>query len=152
MIIYKKGKDNVVFDASSRRYALFCTPDPKIFGLECLRDMYDRDKDFDQIYRSCVPNGFFFQRYKLCIPRGSMRELLVEEARGGSFKCQFGVQKTLETLKENLFWPYIKRYVEKHYERFITCNRAKSRLLLRGLYTPLPTPSVPQTDMSMNFI
>ena len=36
--------------------------------------------------------------------------------------------------------------------RCITCRNAKSKVLLHGLYTPLPVPSEPWVDISMNFI
>jgi hypothetical protein len=33
-----------------------------------------------------------------------------------------------------------------------TCQKAKSQLNLHGLYMPLPVPSVPWKDISMNFL
>jgi hypothetical protein len=36
--------------------------------------------------------------------------------------------------------------------RCTTCNKAKSRLNPRGLYMPLPVPSVPWEDIFMDFV
>ena len=36
--------------------------------------------------------------------------------------------------------------------RCITCRRAKSKVLPHGLYTPLPVPSEPWVDISMDFV
>ena len=50
------------------------------------------------------------------------------------------------------FWPKMKRYVERVCARCVTCRQAKSRVLPNGLYTPLPVPSVPWVDISMDFV
>jgi len=42
--------------------------------------------------------------------------------------------------------------VERHVLCCITCHKAKSRLNPYGLYTPLPIPSVPWEDISMDFV
>jgi len=36
--------------------------------------------------------------------------------------------------------------------RCVTCKLAKSRVLPHGLYTPLPIPSAPWVDISMDFV
>jgi hypothetical protein len=46
----------------------------------------------------------------------------------------------------------MRRDVERHIQRCPTCHKAKSRLNPHGLYTPLHIPSVPQEDISMDFI
>ncbi|KAL4282950.1 hypothetical protein GQ457_16G018720 [Hibiscus cannabinus] len=40
----------------------------------------------------------------------------------------FGVTKTLQTLKEHLFWPKMRRDVERFCERCVTCKKAKSKV------------------------
>jgi hypothetical protein len=42
--------------------------------------------------------------------------------------------------------------VERICEKCITCKQAKSKLKPHGLYTPLPIPSEPWTDISMDFV
>ena len=46
----------------------------------------------------------------------------------------------------------MKRDVEKACARCITYRQAKSRVLPHGLYTPLPIPSAPWVDISMDFV
>jgi hypothetical protein len=41
---------------------------------------------------------------------------------------------------------------EHYVSRCTTCNKAKSRLDPHGLYVPLPVPSVPWEDISMDFV
>nr|XP_023887116.1 uncharacterized protein LOC111999228 [Quercus suber] len=97
-------------------------------------------------------DGYLFRENKLCVPNSSMRELLVREAHGGGLMGHFGVRKTLDVLHEHFFWPKMKRDVERACARCITCRQAKSRVLPHGLYTPLPVPSAPWVDISMDFV
>ncbi|KAJ9556733.1 hypothetical protein OSB04_011347 [Centaurea solstitialis] len=92
VIRYKKGKENVVVDALSRRYSLLSSLDCKLLGFEQVKDLYPNDADFGQIFQTCVKGpfekffiheGFLFKESKLCIPNSSLRELLVREAHGG---------------------------------------------------------------------
>jgi transposase InsO family protein len=64
----------------------------------------------------------------------------------------FGVKKTEDVLAAHLFWPRMRRNVERYMSRCMTCNKAKSRLNPHGLYMPLPVPSVPWKDISMDFV
>ena len=54
IIKHKKGKDNVVVDALSRKNMLLTHLDVKIPGLESLCDLYATDADFAEPYRLCV--------------------------------------------------------------------------------------------------
>jgi hypothetical protein len=65
---------------------------------------------------------------------------------------QFGVKKIKDVLAAHFFWPKMRHDVERYVSRCMTYNKAKSRLNPHGLYIPLPIPSVPWEDISMNFI
>ncbi|KAL4355128.1 hypothetical protein GQ457_06G012370 [Hibiscus cannabinus] len=81
-----------------------------------------------------------------------MRDILLREAHEGGLMGHFGVTKTLQTLKEHLFWPKMRRDVERFYERCVTCKKAKSKVSPQGMYLPLPIPDFPWTDISMDFV
>ena len=53
VIKHKKGKGNVVADVMSRRHALLAMLETKLFGLESLKDMYEHDVDFAEIFVAC---------------------------------------------------------------------------------------------------
>ena len=53
MIRHKKGKNNVVADALSRMYALLSTLENKFLGFEYIKELYDHDADFSDIYQTC---------------------------------------------------------------------------------------------------
>ena len=63
----------------------------------------------------------------------------------------FGAKKT-EVLADHFYWPKMRQDVERHVLRCVTFHKAKSRLNPHGLYTPLPIPSVPWEDISMDFV
>jgi hypothetical protein len=161
VIKYKQGKENIVADALSRRYALISTLNAKLLGFEYVKELYVNDDDFASVFAACEKaafgkfyriDGYLFRENRLCVPNSSMRELLVREAHGGGLMGHFGVRKTLDMLHEHFFWPKMKRDVERVCSRCVTCRQAKSRVLPHGLYTPLPVPSAPWVDISMDFV
>ncbi|XP_062086182.1 uncharacterized protein LOC133792296 [Humulus lupulus] len=86
VIRYKQGKENVVVDALSRRYALISTLDAKLLGFELIKELYHVDHDFGEIYGACEKSakgkfyrheGFLFREHRLCVPYCSLRDLIV---------------------------------------------------------------------------
>jgi hypothetical protein len=162
IIKHKNGKENVIADALSRRHMMLSQLDFKIFGLQALKDQYVNDADFHDIMVHCkdgkpwgkfhMHDGFLFRANKLCIPAGSVHLLLLQEAHGGGLMGHFGVFKTHELLTDHFFWPRMRRDVERLVARCTTCQKAKSRLGNHGLYMPLPVPSSPWHDISMDFV
>ena len=162
VIKHKKGKENVIADALSRRYTLLTQLDYKIFGLETIKEQYVHDDDFKDVLLQCkdgkawnkfvVNDGFVFRANKLCIPASSVRLLLLQEAHGGGLMGHFGAKKTEDILADHFFWPKMRRDVERFVSRCTTCQKAKSRLNAHGLYMPLPVPNAPWEDISMDFV
>ncbi|XP_071933817.1 uncharacterized protein [Coffea arabica] len=161
VIKYKAGKSNVVADALSRRYSLLTSLDAKLLGFELIKDIYAQDSDFGELYLSCkhtgqgkffISDGYLFYANRLCIPHGSIRELLVRESHSGGLMGHFGVDKTLAMLQEHFYWPHMRRDVARVVERCLACKKAKSKVHPYGLYTPLPISSAPWVDISMDFI
>ncbi|XP_033131673.1 uncharacterized protein LOC117126753 [Brassica rapa] len=113
VINYKKGEDNMVVDALSRRHTLITTIEAKIMGFEQLKMFYATDPVFAELYSNSTKgavgpfyqnDGFFFKEKRLCIPRGSMRDLLTREAHGGELMGHFGRDKTLDVLSDHFYW------------------------------------------------
>jgi hypothetical protein len=82
----------------------------------------------------------------------SVHLLFLQEAHGGGLMGHFRVKKTEDVLAAHFFWPKTRHDVERYVSRCTTCNKAKSRINPHGLYMPLPIPSVPWEDISMDFV
>nr|ABB47285.1 retrotransposon protein, putative, Ty3-gypsy subclass [Oryza sativa Japonica Group] len=131
VIKHKKGKENVIADALSRRYTMLSQLDFKIFGLETIKEQYAHDDDFKDVLLNCkegrtwnkfvLTNGFVFRANKLCIPASSVRMLLLQEAHGGGLMGHFGVKKTEDILADNFFWPKMRRDVERILKMWEEC-------------------------------
>ncbi|KAA3487695.1 Retrovirus-related Pol polyprotein from transposon gypsy [Gossypium australe] len=98
VIKYKKGKENIVADALSRRYALLSHLDSKFLGFSHLKDLYENDIDFVEVYKACAQGaferyyrheGYLFREGKLCVPQGSVQEVLVNEAHSAGIMGHF---------------------------------------------------------------
>lgn len=63
IIKYKKGKENIVADALSRRYTLITTTEAKVIGFEHIKEYYEEDPDFGAIYQEYAKaaSGPFYQ-------------------------------------------------------------------------------------------
>ncbi|XP_074293077.1 uncharacterized protein LOC141619986 [Silene latifolia] len=75
---------------------------------------YENDSDFGELFvksklvahdEFTIQDGFLFKGNRLCVPKHQVRELLIREAHGGGLGGHFGVNKTLEILKEHFHWP-----------------------------------------------
>jgi len=74
VIKYKNGKENIVVDALSKRYALL-TLQTKLLGFEFVKELHANDSNFGKVLDSCSKHafwnyyrhdGFLFQKNKLC--------------------------------------------------------------------------------------
>jgi len=149
VIHHKSGQLNKGTDALSRKYITLSTLESRVLGFELIKDLYPKDEDFKETYALClkhphglyhIDHGFLFKGDRLCILKGSLRELLIHEVHGGALAGHFGIEKTCVMLKEHYFWPKMARDVEHLIRRCSTCQLAKSHTLPQGLYSPLPTP------------
>jgi hypothetical protein len=149
VIKYKQGKENIVADAFSRRYAIFSTWNAKIIGFDYVKELYANDDDFASVYGACEKaafgkfyrlDGYLFRENRLCAWSTWF---------DGSFWCKEEFRGVAWTF---FFWLKMKRDVEWVCARCVTCRHAKSRVLARGLYTPLPVPCAPWVDIFMAFV
>ena len=107
-----------------------------------MRYFYEADIDFQEAYRACkypvevdreplmeytLQEGFLFKNSKLCIPKCSMRENLIQEKHNGGMAGHFGSDKTFRKLGHFYFWPRMRFEVEKFVSRCRVCQQFKGR-------------------------
>ena len=116
VVKYKKGKENVVADALSRKNTLLLNRlEINVLGLDEIKDLYPSDPYFGPIFAKCsivkgfddfyLHKGFLFKQNKLCSPESSLRKLLLQESHSGALMGHFGRDKTYAMLSTNYFWP-----------------------------------------------
>ena len=173
VIRHKKGKDNAVADALSRRthddahvhrLLLLTTIERRVTGFEQVRDGYNDCPDFGKIVEALqqgptteypeytMTHGFLFCQRRLCVPRTSLRDFFMWEAHAGGLSGHFGRNKTIAAMERHFYWPSMKRDIAHLVARYQTCIKAKMTKQNSGLYTPLPVPARPWDDVSMDFV
>ena len=99
VIKYTKGNANVVANMQSWMYILILWLNAKLMGFVLITSQYLDVPNFAIIYLACEKRfvngfdkheGYLFRFGRLCIPKGSIGELLVREAYDGGIARHFG--------------------------------------------------------------
>ncbi|KAJ9550899.1 hypothetical protein OSB04_014944 [Centaurea solstitialis] len=63
-----------------------------------------------------------------------------------------GRDRTLHLISGSYYWPTMRKEVERFVDRCRVCQTAKGTATNAGLYLPLPIPTQPWSDVSMDFV
>ncbi|RDX92168.1 hypothetical protein CR513_25736, partial [Mucuna pruriens] len=100
VITYENGKENIMINALSRRYAL----------------------------HTSLHDEFLFKKNKLCVPIFSLHEMLVKETHGRRLMRHFEIKKTSKILNEHFYLPNIKHDVQ--FALFLSSPRSLDKNLM----------------------
>ena len=104
IIKHKAGVHNVVTNALSRKHALVTSMQVQVVGFDVLKELYEEDADFGEIWKLCADkpfkgfvrvDDFLFKGNTLCILSYSLRLSILDELHGGALGGYFGEAKTL---------------------------------------------------------
>lgn len=85
----------------------------------------------------------------MCVPESSLCPQIIAELHN---EGHVGRDRTLQLVTSSYFWPSLRRDVERFVERCRVSQQSKGKASNAGLYLPLPIPTQPWTDVSMDFV
>ena len=171
---HKPGRDNKVANALSRHQHTLQISQGAITGFDRLPLIYKDCPDFREASQSTqltntppadhqsgsaqpppeyhADAGFLFFRDRLCIPADSTRDFLIWELHGGGLASHFGITKTLQAIEARYYWPNLRRDIRRLIGRCSTCTIGKLTKQNMGQYLPLPVPTAPWQEVSLDFV
>ena len=158
VIKHKAGVLNKVADALSRRQTLLTTLHTSVPGFHVLPELYPTEVVFGKVWSDAsegrcpdyfVLDGFLFRGTRLCIPECSLRLQIIKELHE---EGHVGRDRTLHLVSSSYYWSSLRRDVERYVQRCVVCQASKGHATNAGLYLPLPIPSQPWSDISVDFV
>jgi hypothetical protein len=180
-IEYKKGKENAVADALSRKFEDDDHGDnilPNQASSSCsqlsmsvptwlseVQDSYAEDSHCRKLLEELTikptsHKDFTLQtgilRFKGKVYIGSsttLRDKVFETYHSSLFGGHSGTKVTLHRLKQVFFWPHLRQYVNDKVAACPICQISKTeKLPYPGLLQPLPIPTQKWTEISLDFV
>jgi len=169
LVEYKKGQDNKVADALSRRFEdeetvvqLLVISYPTLEWLKELKDSYLTDAYMLEImkkFHAGVLSPKFSLRddillYNECLYIGpTLRAKVLQFIHASPVAGHAGYDKTIHRARKDFYWQGMKSDIKKFIRECHICQRVKSENVSpAGLLQPLPIPARPWLSISMDFI
>jgi hypothetical protein len=174
IIEYKKGQENCVADALSRKFeagpatvalslSLISFPTPT--WVDDLKASYEQDPETQCIFLSLqqgIPNshgfslqqGLLLKKGRLWVVRKSPFKLqLLAFVHSNLTVGHSGYHKTVHHAKANFYWRGMRQDIRRFVQECEVCQVSKPETIHpSGLLQPLPIPSRVWSDISMDFI
>ncbi|KAJ3707739.1 hypothetical protein LUZ61_011444 [Rhynchospora tenuis] len=171
-IEYKKGANNLVADALSRREAVEGAQSEVCMVSEIisqwvheLHSSYSGDEWIQQLKKQLQEGhhdhhklseyqGLLRYKGRLCVGQaGGWRTQLLHELHNSNLGGHSGILATYKRLKSLFYWPSMKQFVIDHIKSCEVCQITKpEHVPSPGLLQPLPIPSEAWHSIGMDFI
>uniref|UniRef100_A0A8C7WWZ3 Gypsy retrotransposon integrase-like protein 1 n=1 Tax=Oryzias sinensis TaxID=183150 RepID=A0A8C7WWZ3_9TELE len=155
VLSYRPGSKNIKPDALSRRFdpaPVAKTPE-SILPLSCVVGAvsWQIESEVKQANSGVqMPSGC--PKNRLFVPQ-SLRSRVIHWAHASLLSCHPGVRRTMHAISRRFWWPSMGSEVREYVAACSVCARNKSSTGRRmGLLQPLPIPSRPWADISMDFV
>ncbi|KAH9801674.1 Endonuclease [Citrus sinensis] len=158
VVKHTSGESNRAADALSRRTSLLTHMHNQVLRFDTFRELYASDHYFAPILEGVVVgfrsdyhlhDKFLFKSNQLCVPDSSLRLKIIAELHN---EGHMGCDKTLALIANTYFWPTMRREVYHYVETCRICQVSKGAATNIVLYMPLPIPTQPWADISMDFV
>jgi len=175
IVEYKKDKDNLVVDALSKKEgkegasSSACTlciisfPTPK--WIAKLKDSYESNPNLHQLLQDfqigreipkefTMQNGLLLYKGRIYLgPNSHLKSSVLHYVHNSPLGEHSGYLKTLHRIQQDFYWPGLRKDLRQHIRECDTYQRIKHETCKpAGLLQPLPIPSIPWLDVSMDFI
>jgi hypothetical protein len=176
LIEYKKGVDNKVADALSRKFeetregdfedqTLFSITFPSPTWVEEIKATYESDPvlqgkisellaDAGNVSQYSFRSGLLLYKGRIVVGNvDSIRSKILHFIHDSPTAGHSGYQKTLHRAKHDFYWPGMRMDVKQYIRGCDMCQRQKNdNLLPSGFLQPLPIPTRVCAEISMDFI
>ena len=130
----------------------------KVLGLDSLQDLLLSDPFYCSVTENLaiegynnyhVQDGFLFTGNHLYVLNSSLRLKIIRDRHN---EGHMGRDRTFELVATSYFWFTMWKEIYKFVRGCHSCQVSKGVATNAGLYLPLPIPSHPWSDVSMDFV
>ncbi|KAM3402087.1 hypothetical protein ACQJBY_006188 [Aegilops geniculata] len=163
---YKKGKENIVADALSRKYSCMAISLATPQWISEVENSYNNDPHYQKLLEqllvtathmvnnNCLQNGTIRHKGKIYVGRDTeLRNRIMQALHSSAIGGHSGMKASYKRLKQVFYWPGMKKDMDNFVMLCPVCQKNKGETCpYPGLLDPLHIPDMVWAHVSMDFI